>query len=149
MTIGSGVSLGPSVDAGIVGTCAAGCGAGTGPLSAALLAGAGVVDSWPCGRLFLSSVGCVSTGGADPAADGVLFSSIPEVWCSGDLGGDVATIVPLVFEGSTGVWPFSAGDLTSVFVGPSLLRLIVAFCALHSSQNKNRADIKLMHLPGG
>jgi hypothetical protein len=52
----------------------------------------------------------------------------------------VATTVPLVFEGATGVWPFSAGDLVSVSMEPSVLRFTVSFCALHTGQIKNRSD---------
>jgi hypothetical protein len=90
MAIGSVLSLAPSVDAGTVdartvgagtadagtvGACTAASEADEGTLSAALLAGAGVVDSWPCGGLIFSSVGFVSAG-ADSAADGVLFWTI-------------------------------------------------------------------------
>lgn len=75
MAIGSGVSLGPSVDAGNVGAFTTACGVDETTLSAAALATAEVVDSGPCGRLGFSSVGCDSTGGADPAAD-ILFSIV-------------------------------------------------------------------------
>ena len=80
MAIGSVWSLAPSVDAGIVdagtvGACTAASVADEGTLSAALLAAAGVVDSWPCGGLIFSSVGFVSAG-ADSAADVVLFWTI-------------------------------------------------------------------------
>lgn len=64
MAIGSGVSLGPSVDAGNVGAFTTACGVDETTLSAAALAAAGV--------LIFSSVGFDSAGGADPAAD-VLF----------------------------------------------------------------------------
>lgn len=75
MAIGSVWSLAPSVDAEPVGACTAASEADEGKLSVALLAGAGVVDSWPCGGLVFSSVGSVSAG-ADSAADGVLVWTI-------------------------------------------------------------------------
>lgn len=44
----------------------------------------------------------------------------------------MATFVPLVFEGATGVWPFRAGDLTSVSAEASLLEFTATFCALRT-----------------
>jgi hypothetical protein len=47
-------------------------------------------------------------------------------------------LVPLVSEGAVGLWPFSAGDLTSVSAGLSILESMT-FCALCASQiAKNR-----------